>query len=93
MTRRDAIVIASAAVQRNQDGTYAWVVKPDGTVEVRPVRIETSEGGAALVAAGLKPGEQIVVDGQSRLRPGAKVIVRPPAGRAVAQAQTPEAKP
>jgi membrane fusion protein, multidrug efflux system len=91
--RTDATVIAGPAVQRNQDGTYAWVVKPDGTVEVRPIRVETIEGDEALVAGGLKPGERVVVDGQSRLRPGAKVQARPPAGRTVAAIRGVEAVP
>jgi multidrug efflux system membrane fusion protein len=92
-TRRDATVIAGPAVQRNQDGTYAWVVKSDGTAEVRPIRIEAIEGDIALVAGGLQPGEQVVVDGHSRLRPGAKVMVRPLPERTVAQAKNPEASP
>jgi multidrug efflux system membrane fusion protein len=91
--RQDATVIAGPAVQRNQDGTYAWVVKLDGTAEVRPIRVEMIEGGTALVAGGLKPGEQVVVDGQSRLRPGAKVVALGAPGRAVAEAQSLEAKP
>jgi membrane fusion protein, multidrug efflux system len=91
--RTDATVIAGPAVQRNQDGTYAWVVKPDGTVEVRPIRVETIEGDEALVAAGLKPGERVVVDGHSRLRPGAKVQARPPSARNVAAMQGAEAVP
>jgi multidrug efflux system membrane fusion protein len=92
-TRRDATVIAGPAVQRNQDGTYAWVVKSDGTAEVRPIRIEAIEGDIALVAGGLQPGEQVVVDGHSRLRPGAKVTVWPLPERTVAQARNPEARP
>jgi multidrug efflux system membrane fusion protein len=91
--RRDAIVVAAPAVQRNQDGTYAWVVKPDDTVEVRPIRVEATAAGEALVAAGLRPGERVVLDGQSRLRPGAKVVVRPSSGRNVAAAQSPEGRP
>jgi multidrug efflux system membrane fusion protein len=72
-TRRNAVVVAAGAVQRNQDGTYAWVVKSDATVEVRPIRIETIQDDEAVVAGGLSAGDRIVVAGQSRLRPGAKV--------------------
>jgi multidrug efflux system membrane fusion protein len=92
-TRRDAIVIAGPAVQRNQEGTYAWVVKPDDTAEVRPIRVEAIAGSEALVAAGLRPGERVVVDGQSRLRPGAKVALRPEPGRRLAASQNPEPRP
>jgi multidrug efflux system membrane fusion protein len=92
-TRNDALVVASPAVQRNQDGTYVWVVKPDNFVEIRPVRIETVVANEALVAGGLKPGEQIVVDGHSRLRPGVKVVAKPATGATVAAARDPENKP
>jgi membrane fusion protein, multidrug efflux system len=91
--RAGATVIAGPAVQRNQDGTYAWAVGADGTVEVRPIRVETIDGDAALITGGLTPGERVVVDGYSRLRPGAKVVARPAPGRAVAEAQNPERTP
>jgi multidrug efflux system membrane fusion protein len=87
--RHDAIAIAAPAVQRNQDGTFAWVVKDDDTVEVRPIRVERTDAGEALLAGGLKVGERIVLDGQSRLRPGGKVVVKPAPARNVAAAQNP----
>jgi membrane fusion protein, multidrug efflux system len=92
-TRADAIVITGPAVQRNQDGTFAWVVKSDGTVEVRPVRIETIAENEALVVGGLAPGERIVVDGHSRLRPGARVIAKPASGPSLAAAREAEPTP
>jgi membrane fusion protein, multidrug efflux system len=91
--RNDALVVASPAVQRNQDGTYVWVVKPDNSVEVRPVRIETVVANEALVAGGLKPSERIVVDGHSRLRPGVKVVAKSATGATVAAARDPENNP
>src|SRR5262249_22599643 len=79
MTKQDTVVLAGAAIQRNQDGTYAWVVKPDGTVEVRPIKIETMRDDEALVVGGLAPGERVVVAGHSPVRHGARVVnaVRP----------------
>ena len=85
-TRKESLVVAAAAVQRNQDGTYAWVIRPDGTAEVRPIKIATVQEDTALVSAGLKEGEQVVIAGHSRLRPGAKVVPSRPAN--VADAQT-----
>jgi multidrug efflux system membrane fusion protein len=82
-TRRDGMVVAGRAVLRNQDGAYVWIVKRDDTVEVRPIRVETIEGDDALVAGNLAPGERVVVDGHSRLRPGARVMVKP-TGRPIA---------
>jgi multidrug efflux system membrane fusion protein len=74
-TRADALVVSGAAVQRNQDGPYAWVVKPDATVEVRPIRIEAVQDDEVLVGGGLASGERVVVAGHSRLRPGIKVVL------------------
>jgi len=91
-TRKDAIVVASPAVQRNQDGTYAWIVKPDNTVEVRPIRVETIEGNEAVIGNGITQGERVVVEGHSRLRPGARVAARA-AGTNVATARDPEVRP
>jgi multidrug efflux system membrane fusion protein len=60
-------------VQRGPQGTYAFVIKADQTVEMRPIVVEQVQDGAALIAEGLKPGERVVVDGQYRLQPGSKV--------------------
>jgi len=87
-TRTDATVIAGPAVQRNQDGTYAWVVKADNTVEVRPIRVEAVQEDQAVIG-GLAVGERVVIAGHSRLRPGAKIVdnsARP----AVAETQAPK---
>jgi membrane fusion protein, multidrug efflux system len=80
-TRKDGLVIAGAAVQRNQDGTYAWVIRPNGTAEVRPIKIATIQDDDVLVSGGLAPGDRVVAAGQSRLRPGAKVALPKPAAQ------------
>jgi membrane fusion protein, multidrug efflux system len=72
-TRRNGITVPAAVVQRGPQGTYAFVIKPDQTVEMRPIAVEQIQDGAALIADGLKPGERVVVDGQYRLQPGSKV--------------------
>jgi len=88
-TRKDGLVIAGAAVQRNQDGSYAWVIRPDGTAEVRSIKITTIQDDDALVSGGLAPGDRVVTSGQSRLRPGAKVALSKPAPNPnLADAQT-----
>jgi multidrug efflux system membrane fusion protein len=91
-TRSEALVVAGPAVQRNQEGTYVWVVKPDSSVEVRPVRIETIAANEALVVGGLKPSERVVIEGHSRLRPGVKVVAKSSTKPNVAAAADPEAK-
>ena len=77
-TRKDATVIPSSVVQRGPQGTYAYLIKPDKTVEMRPIRVAQTEGNLALVDEGLKPGEQVVVDGQYKLQPGAHVELTTP---------------
>ena len=72
-TKKDALVIPAAVVQHGPQGTFAYVVNADNTVAVRPVVIDTLQGDTALVKSGLAVGEQVVVDGQSLLRPGARV--------------------
>jgi multidrug efflux system membrane fusion protein len=52
------------------------VVKPDRTVAVRPVTVGVTEGDDTSIAAGLSPGELVVVEGADRLREGATVEVR-----------------
>jgi multidrug efflux system membrane fusion protein len=65
-------------VQRGPQGTYAYVIKTDKTVEMRPIKVAQTEGNLALVDEGLKPGEQVVVDGQYKLQPGAHVELATP---------------
>jgi multidrug efflux system membrane fusion protein len=72
-TRKNATVIPSSVVQRGPQGTYAYVVKPDKTIEMRPIKVGPTEANVALVDEGLKPGEQVVVDGQYKLQPGSHV--------------------
>jgi multidrug efflux system membrane fusion protein len=73
---QDAVVAPAAAVQTGQEGDYVFVVKGDGTVESRSVRVGRTVGGRAVIAEGLSGGETVVTDGQLRLVPGAKVEPR-----------------
>lgn len=72
----DALTIPDAAVQAGQQGPFAYVVKPDRTVEMRPLSITRYADGMAVIAKGLNEGETVVTDGQSRLYPGAPVSDR-----------------
>ncbi len=75
----DAIVVPAAAVGNSQSGAYSYVLRPDTTVEMRPVQVARTWRGLAVIASGLRPGEQVVTDGQVRLSPGARASIRPPA--------------
>lgn len=72
-----ATVVPATAIQRGQEGTYVFRIKPDDTVEVEPVTVGGVSGGAAIVAGGLSPGDRVVVDGQYRLQPGSRIEARP----------------
>jgi multidrug efflux system membrane fusion protein len=72
-TRKQVIVIPSVAVQRGPQGLYAWVVKSDSTVEVRPIQVGPTQNGVTIINSGVSSGDQVVVNGQSRLRPGSHV--------------------
>ncbi len=75
----NAIVVPSQAIQTGQQGAFVFVVKPDQTVESRPVVVERTLGPDTVVRQGVQAGEQVVTQGQIRLVPGAKVQIRPAA--------------
>lgn len=71
--KQGVTIIPSAAVQRGSQGTFVYVVKEDRSVSVRPVKLGATQADDSEIAAGLKPGELVVVDGADKLREGAKV--------------------
>ena len=70
-----ATTIPSAAVQRGPNGLYVFLVKPDKTAAVQPIKVAQDDGQAAVVTEGIGPGSQIVIAGQSRLTNGTRVAV------------------
>ncbi len=72
-TQPNAITVPNAAVQTGQDGTFVFVVKPDRTVDVRPVTVGPRVAEDLVIDSGLQPGETVVTEGQLRLAPGARV--------------------
>ncbi len=77
-SQEGAIVTPSAAVQNGQNGTFVFVVKPDMTVESRTVTVGRTVGQETVILKGLRPGEQVVTDGQIRLMPGSSIQIKPP---------------
>jgi multidrug efflux system membrane fusion protein len=73
---RDRVVAPASAVQTGQQGDYVFVVKTDGSVDLRQVTVERRDESDAVIAAGLEGGDTVVTDGQIRLVPGAKVEIR-----------------
>jgi len=70
---KDGLTVASRVIQRGQNGFFAFVIKPDNTVEARPVETGQEDRGQILVTKGLNAGERVVVDGQLRLQAGSTV--------------------
>jgi len=66
-------LLPSAAIQRNNQQTYVWFVKPDSTVTVRQIKLGTTEGDQAEITEGLDAGDEVVMTGVDRLQEGTKV--------------------
>jgi multidrug efflux system membrane fusion protein len=78
-TRKGVATVPQQTVQVGPDGYYAYVIKPDNTVERRAVEVASMQDGIAVISKGLNVGEKIVVDGQYRLTDGARVKISGPA--------------
>lgn len=83
-TRRNGLTVPAGAVQQGQQGFYAYVIKPDNTVEARTITVGQTSDGQALIDSGLAANEQVVVDGQYKLKPGSHVTILH--GKAAAEA-------
>ena len=75
-TRPNAIVVPNQAIQTGQNGTFVWVVKPNRSVEVRNVTASLRVDQDMVVDRGLEAGETVVTEGQLRLAPDSRVVVR-----------------
>ncbi len=91
--RPNAVVVPQLAVQQGSNGHLVYVVKPDGTAEVRPVVVGDYYGEKEIVIlTGLHAGDRVVVDGVLKVVPGQPVrIVEPGAAGAAAAAKAPKA--
>jgi membrane fusion protein, multidrug efflux system len=87
-TKPNALLVPTEAIQTGQQGPYVYVVKPDLTVESRPVVQDGVYEHETIVAKGVQAGEKVVTDGQIRLVPGATVKIQDaaPTGSATAGA-------
>ncbi len=72
-TRRNALLVPTAAIQRGAAGTFVYVVKDDKTVAVVPVKISSTQGEISVIDTGVTAGAMVVTDGADSLRNGVKV--------------------
>ena len=79
-----ALTVPAPAVMTGQQGTYVFTVDSSGNATQRNVKVARTVNDIAVIASGLSPGQRVIIDGQSRLVPGSKVVIKPasPAGPA-----------
>ena len=75
-TQKNAVVVPTRAIQTGQQGEYVYVVRADSTAESRPVKTAGAYQNLTVVSDGLKIGEHVIVNGQLRVSPNAKVVVQ-----------------
>lgn len=80
-TDPNAIVVPNPAVQTGPDGSFVYVVKPDQTVELRPISIGRATATETIIAKGLTGGESVVTDGHLRLIPGSRIAIKTPSSQ------------
>jgi multidrug efflux system membrane fusion protein len=77
-TLKGATLIPAAAIQRSPQSTFVYAVKPDSTVDMRPVEVLLTEGDVSAIRKGVSPGEVVIIEGVDKLQPGTKVAVGAP---------------
>jgi multidrug efflux system membrane fusion protein len=92
-THKDVTTMSTAGVQRGVPGTFVYLVNPDSTVTVRPIKLGVTDGDRVEILSGLAPGDRVVIDGADKLREGAKVVVRQPSDAAAPAAAPPASGP
>ena len=79
--QKDAIVVPFPAIGNGQQGTYVYVVNADSSATMRPVTVQRSDDASAVISSGLRVGETVVTDGQFRISPGARLVIRDPSAK------------
>ena len=80
-TRKDAITMPVAAIQRGPQGTFVYAVDDKNTVQVKPVQLALTQGNTVVIASGAQPGDRVVTDGQEKLQAGSRVSPQAPANQ------------
>ena len=75
-TRKQAVLVPTKAIQTGQQGQYVYVVTPQSTAESRNIETSGTYQNSTVIAGGVSAGERVVVDGQLRVAPNAKVLVQ-----------------
>ena len=95
--QKGCIVVPKVVIQRGPDGDFAFVIKDDQTVEVRPVKVAPTLAvqvgqGDVIIEDGLRPGEKVVVEGQFKLQQGSRVRLADAGGKSEGRSPKAEGK-
>ncbi|MCX5509795.1 MULTISPECIES: MdtA/MuxA family multidrug efflux RND transporter periplasmic adaptor subunit [Pseudomonas] len=74
-TLKQVVLAPTAAIQFGNDGTFAYVVNAENTINIRPLKVGASDGENSVIVEGLAAGDRLVLEGTDRLREGSKVEV------------------
>jgi multidrug efflux system membrane fusion protein len=77
-THRGVALVPNAAIQRNANRTFVYLVKPDNTVTIRDIAVDATDSDRTQVISGLNPGDIVVTQGVDRLTEGGKVVPQHP---------------
>jgi len=92
-TRHDGLTVPAGVLQQGPQGAYAYVINPDRSVAIRPIKVAQISEGQALIDSGLQANEQVVVDGQYKLQPGTHVTILTGQAAEEAKAQSAQQAP
>jgi membrane fusion protein, multidrug efflux system len=76
-TQHNVLTIPTAAIQRGPSGVFAYVVKPDSTIEMRPLQVGEDSGTVTVVTSGLQAGERVTTSNAYRMQAGIHVSFTP----------------
>jgi membrane fusion protein, multidrug efflux system len=94
-TKRNVTIVPTTAIERGPQGTYVYQTQNNNTVKIQPVTVTLTSGNSVAVGSGLRPGDNVVIDGQDKLQDGSKIEARSPAGSATKEqsAENPDEAP
>ena len=85
-TLQKAATVPNPAIQQGVDGNFVYIIKDDGSAEMRKIEIAATTGRITAISKGVEIGETVVTDGHLRLAPGIKVKIKEPDSGKTSQA-------
>jgi membrane fusion protein (multidrug efflux system) len=78
-----AVTVPASCLLQSSQGRFVYILNADGKAQMVPIQIAQIQGPDAVVSAGLKAGDRVIIDNIQKIRPGNPVQVRgsPPANK------------